>query len=222
MQSDLSTYIDHTLLKPESTSEQILAVCKEALGYKFFGVCVNSLFIPQVAAALRGSQVTPVAVIGFPLGAMATSAKAFEAKWCAENGAKEIDMVISIGKLKDKDFDYVRNDIKEVVKASAGALVKVIIETSLLNDEEKSTACKLAKEAGAHFVKTSTGFNGGGASVADIKLMKSIVGPDIGVKASGGIKTAEQAWDLIRAGASRLGTSSGISLVQGKPSQGGY
>lgn len=222
MQSDLSRYIDHTLLKPEALSSQILTTCKEALDHQFFGVCVNSLFLPQVVTTLKGSKVSAVAVIGFPLGAMATEAKAFEANWCVKNGAHEIDMVIAIGKLKEKDFDYVRADIAAVVKASAGALVKVIIETSLLTDDEKRTACKLSVEAGAHFVKTSTGFNGGGATIPDIELMRAAVGPNLGVKASGGVKTVELAWELIRAGATRLGTSSGVALVQGQKINGGY
>jgi len=222
VQSDLSSYIDHTLLKPDATSDQILKTCNEAIEHNFFGVCVNSLFIPQVVNQLRRSPVAAVAVIGFPLGAMSTEAKAFEASWCVKNGAKEIDMVIAIGKLKDRDVDYVRSDIRAVVQAAAPAKVKVIIETSLLNTDEKKLACTLSKEAGAHFVKTSTGFNGGGATVEDIQLMRAAVGSEMGVKASGGIKNSEQAWALIKAGATRLGTSSGISLIEGKSSQGGY
>ncbi|PIS10127.1 MAG: deoxyribose-phosphate aldolase [Bdellovibrio sp. CG10_big_fil_rev_8_21_14_0_10_47_8] len=221
-QPSLASYIDQTLLKPEATSEQIRKLCQGALQYQFFGVCVNSGFIEQVSRELRGSSVTPVAVVGFPLGAMASAAKCFEAEWCVKNGAKEIDMVLSIGRLKEKDFDFVRQDIASVVKASAGALVKVILETILLTEDEKVTACALSLEGGAHFVKTCTGFAGGGASVTDISLMRSVVGPSVGVKASGGVKTTEHAWALIQAGATRLGTSSGIELVQGKNSQGGY
>jgi deoxyribose-phosphate aldolase len=215
-------YIDHTLLKPEATTAQVLLLCEEAKKHRFFGVCVNSRFVPVVAKELKDSAVAPVAVVGFPLGAMATSPKAFEAEWCVRQGAKEIDMVISLGALKEKNHNYVREDIRAIVSAAQGALVKVIIETSLLQEEEKRWACSLAVEGGAHFVKTSTGFNGGGATVEDIQLMRSVVGPRIGVKASGGIKTLAQAEALIAAGATRLGTSSGVALIQGQAVGGGY
>lgn len=215
-------YIDQTLLKPEATETQIRKLCEDAMKFHFFGVCVNSGFIPTAHQILKGSNVSPVAVIGFPLGAMATSVKAMETEFCVKNGAQEIDMVIPVGRLKEKQFDYIQNDISSVVKAAGSALVKVIIETSLLTDEEKKTACSLSVEAGAHFVKTSTGFGGGGATVADIQLMRSIVGPKIGVKASGGVKTVEQGLAMIAAGATRIGTSSGVELVQGQAAKGGY
>lgn len=221
-EQSLARYIDQTLLKPESTSSQIRKLCEEARQHQFFGVCVNSSFVEMVSQELKSTQVKPVAVVGFPLGTMVTLAKAFEAESCVRLGAQEIDMVIAIGRLKEKDFSYVQNDIRTVVKASGSALVKVIIETSLLTDEEKRTACQLSVEAGAHFVKTSSGFNGGGATVPDIQLMRAAVGPSVGVKASGGVKTKEQAWALIQAGATRLGTSSGIELVKGQEIKGGY
>lgn len=215
-------FIDQTLLKPETTEAQILKICEEALKFNFFGVCVNSSFIPLVSEQLKGSSVSPVAVIGFPLGAMASRVKAQETEFCVRAGAKEIDMVIAIGRLKEKNFDYVRQDIQLVVKAAGSALVKVIVETSLLTEDEKRTACSLSVEAGARFVKTSTGFNGGGASVADVQLMRSVVGPQIGVKASGGLKSVKQALAMIQAGATRIGTSSGVELVQGQTVKGGY
>lgn len=218
----MQQYIDHTLLKPEATSAQVIQLCQEAKQYGFFGVCVNSSFIPLVAKELAGSKVAAVAVVGFPLGAMASEVKAFEAEWCVKHGAREIDMVIAIGALKEKNYDFVRKDIHAVVQASHGALVKVIIETSLLTEDEKRIASALAVEGGAQFVKTSTGFNGGGATVSDIQLMRAVVGPNIGVKASGGVKTREQAMEMIAAGATRIGTSSGILLAQGKTATGGY
>jgi deoxyribose-phosphate aldolase len=218
----LARYIDQTLLKPEATSAQIRQLCQTAREHQFFGVCVNSSFAELAAKELQSSKTALVTVVGFPLGAMLSKAKSFEAEQCVRLGAKEIDMVLAIGRLKEKDFDYVRSDIRTVVEGSQGALLKVIIETSLLTDEEKKTACKIAVEAGAHFVKTSTGFNGGGATVSDIELMRAVVGPKIGVKASGGVKTKEQAWSMIRAGATRIGTSSGVELVMGEKVQGGY
>jgi deoxyribose-phosphate aldolase len=218
----LAPFIDQTLLKPDASTTQILKLCEDARAHHFFGVCVNSSFIELVAKELQSTDVKPVAVVGFPLGAMLSIGKAFEAEQCVRLGAQEIDMVLSIGRLKESNFAFVRADIQAVVKASQGALVKVIIETSLLNEEEKKTACLLSVEAGAHFVKTSSGFNGGGATVPDIQLMRAAVGPKIGVKASGGVKTLEQAWALIQAGATRLGTSSGLELVRGQEIKGGY
>jgi deoxyribose-phosphate aldolase len=214
--------IDHTLLKPDATQVQIVKLCNEAKEHKFFGVCINSCWLPLAKQELSGSSVAAVCVIGFPLGAMSTAAKCSEAHWCAENGAQEVDMVINIGQLKDKNYSFVQKDIAEVVKASGHSKTKVIIETSLLAHDEKVAACKISAEAGAHFVKTSTGFNGGGATIEDIVLMRRIVGKDIGVKASGGIKNLEQAMALINAGANRLGTSSGIAIVSGKTATGGY
>jgi deoxyribose-phosphate aldolase len=218
----LASYLDQTLLKPDASTQQILALCAQARTYQLFGVCVNSGFIEMVSNELKGCDVRPVAVVGFPLGAMASAAKAFEAEKCVKWGALEIDMVLSIGHLKEDDLAFVKKDISEVVRASQGALVKVIIETSLLSEDQKRTACSVSVDAGAHFVKTSTGFNGGGATVSDIKLMKSVVGSHIGVKASGGVKTREQAWALIHAGASRIGTSSGVELVTGATAKGSY
>lgn len=218
----LNKFIDHTLLKPEAQSAQIEKLCKEAIEHKFFSVCVNTSYVKQCAELLRDSDVKVCCVVGFPLGAMDTASKAFETRTAIANGAQEIDMVVQIGALKDHRMDYVRDDIKAVVQAAAGVKVKVIIETSLINDEEKTLACKAALDAGAHFVKTSTGFAGGGATVEDVKLMKSIVGDKMEVKASGGVKNSEQAFALISAGATRLGTSSGVALVQGQQSQGGY
>jgi deoxyribose-phosphate aldolase len=221
-QAGLAKYIDHTLLKPEASTEAIVKTCEEAIQFGFFGVCVNSSFISLVAQKLQGASVAPVAVIGFPLGAMSTAVKSFEADYCVRNGAKEIDMVLSIGKLKEKDYSAVLSDIMQVVRASGDALVKVILETALLTNEEKEIACKLSVDAGAKFVKTCTGFGGGSANVEDIQLMRRIVGPNFGVKASGGIKSREVAEALIRAGANRLGTSSGVALVQGQAIGGGY
>ncbi|MEK2689373.1 deoxyribose-phosphate aldolase [Bdellovibrio sp. GT3] len=218
----LNKYIDHTLLKPEAQSAQIEKLCQEAREHGFFSVCINTSYVKQCAELLSGSDVKVCCVVGFPLGAMDTISKAFETSTAIKNGAQEIDMVVQIGALKDRRLDYVRDDIKAVVQAAAGKKVKVIIETSLISDEEKVLACKAALEAGAHFVKTSTGFAGGGATVDDVKLMKSIVGDKMEVKASGGVKNAEQAMAMIQAGATRLGTSSGVALVQGQQSQGGY
>ena len=222
MSINLNRYIDHTLLKPEATPQQIQILCEEALVHNFFGVCVNSTHIPMAKKILAGSTVSPVAVIGFPLGAMSSDAKSFETEWVVKNGAVEVDMVISIGHLKFKDYKYVRNDIQSVVKACGPSKLKVIIETALLTEEEKKIACQLAVEAGAHFVKTCTGFSGGAASVADVQLMKSVVGPNVEVKASGGIKDEASAWKLIHAGATRLGTSSGVQIVKGQETMGGY
>lgn len=210
---NLNQYIDHTLLKPDATTAQIDQVTQEALKFQFAGVCVNSTHIEKVSQKLKGSSVLSVAVIGFPLGAMSTESKAFEAADCAKKGAQEIDMVINIGALKDKNYEFVLSDIAAVVQAAAPAKVKVIIETALLTNEEKIKACELSAQARAHFVKTCTGFNGGSASVEDIQLMRKTVGPHIGVKASGGIKSMEQAKALIEAGANRLGTSSGVALA---------
>ncbi|CAE81211.1 deoxyribose-phosphate aldolase [Bdellovibrio bacteriovorus] len=218
----LSRYIDHTLLKPEAQTAQIEKLCAEAKEHNFFSVCVNTSYVKTCAELLKDSSVKVCCVVGFPLGAMDTTSKAFETKTAIANGAQEIDMVIQIGALKDRRLDYVRDDIKAVVQAANGHTVKVIIETSLLNQEDKTLACKAALEAGAHFVKTSTGFGGGGATVDDVKLMKSVVGSSMEVKASGGIKDAQQAKSMIDAGATRLGTSSGITIIQGGSVQGGY
>jgi len=211
---NLASYIDHTLLKPETTEMQIRQLCKEALEHHFFSVCVNSSFVPLCKELLKGSAIKVCAVVGFPLGAMSTPAKAFETQWAVDNGADEIDMVIQIGFLKAFQYDYVRDDIQKVVEAARGRTVKVIIETSLLTNDEKIMACQLSKDAKAHFVKTSTGFNGGGATVEDVQLMKSVVGDLLQVKASGGVRDQATADAMIRAGATRLGTSSGVQLVK--------
>ena len=218
----LSRYIDHTLLRPEATLAQIETLCKEAKEHGFFSVCVNTSYVKTCADLLKGTNVKVCCVVGFPLGAMDTESKAFETATAVKNGATEIDMVVQIGAVKDKRQDYVTQDIAAVVKAAAGQTVKVIIETSLLNDDEKKFACQCALDAKAHFVKTSTGFAGGGATVEDVRLMKAIVGDRAEVKASGGIKNLPSAEAMIAAGATRLGTSSGIALVQGQAIQGGY
>lgn len=210
----LPSLIDHTVLKADATSADITRACHEALENGFATVCVNSRFIPLAARILAGSSVKPIAVVGFPLGAASTASKAFETREAIREGAREIDMVIAIGALKEKDDTYVARDIREVVQASQGHPVKVILETSLLTNEEKVRACSLAKDAGASFVKTSTGFSSGGATVDDIALMRKTVGPEMGVKASGGIRTREDAIKMIQAGANRIGASSSVAIVK--------
>ena len=205
---------DHTILKSDATKEDVKKVCEEAMAYSFCSVCVNSYYVPYVAELLHGSDVKICAVVGFPLGAMSTRAKALEAKIAVMDGADEVDMVINIGALKDKDYDVVLEDIKAVKEACGNALLKVIIETCLLTDEEKIKACELSKEANADFVKTSTGFSTAGAKVEDVRLMRDTVGNDMGVKASGGIHDKEFANALVEAGASRLGTSATIKIVE--------
>ena len=211
----LSTKLfDHTILKADATRKDVKRVCDEAMAYSFCSVCVNSYYVPYVANLLHGSDVKICSVVGFPLGAMSTRAKALEAKIAVMDGADEIDMVINIGALKDRDYSVVLEDIKAVKEACEDKTLKVIIETCLLNDVEKVKACELAKEAGADFVKTSTGFSTGGAKVEDVKLMRASVGPDMGVKASGGIHDNEFAKELVDAGANRLGTSATIQIVE--------
>lgn len=212
--NDLNTYIDHTNLKPNAVRADIEQLCKEAVQYHFKSVCVNSANVPYAAEMLKGTDVEVCCVVGFPLGACLSSVKAFETAEAIRAGATEIDMVINIGMAKDGDWDYVTSDISAVVQAAAGkAHVKVIIETCLLTDDEKINACKAAMKAGADFVKTSTGFSTGGATVSDVKLMRSVVGNALGVKAAGGVRTREDAENLILAGASRLGASCGVKLV---------
>ncbi len=214
---ELNRYIDHTLLKPAATRADIAKLCAEAKEYRFASVCVNSAHIAEVAAALAGTDVAPCCVVGFPLGAMETEAKAFEAARAAALGAKEIDMVMDIGAAKEGDFARVEADIAAVVSAIQGwAKLKVILECCLLTDEEKTAACLAAKRAGADFVKTSTGFSTGGATEHDVALMRAAVGDDMGVKASGGIRTREDALRMIAAGASRIGASAGIAIVTAK------
>ena len=214
---DIYKMIDHTLLKQDATSEEIKKLCKEALEYNFASVCVNPTNVELAAKILNGSLVKVCTVIGFPLGANTTKIKVLEAKDAVENGATEVDMVINIGRLKDKDYDYVKKDIEAVVNEVKGkALIKFIIETCLLTDEEKVIACKLASEAKADFVKTSTGFSTGGATPFDVKLMRETVGENMGVKASGGIRTSEDAKELIKNGANRIGASASIKICTEK------
>ncbi len=212
----LVSIIDHTLLKADATAEQVAILCEQALQYNFGAVCVNSYWVAFCKTALAGSNVKVGATIGFPLGAMSTKAKVFDTRQSIKDGATEIDMVINIGDLKSRNLAAVANDIREVVRVAhkMGAIVKVILETCLLTDEEKVTACLLSKEAGADFVKTSTGFSTGGATVEDIRLMRSVVGPEMGVKASGGVRTLADAQAMIAAGATRIGTSGGIKMAE--------
>ncbi len=211
---DLAKRIDHTILKADATTEMVKAYCDEARKYGFHSVCVNTCHIKTVVSELKGTDITPCVVVGFPLGAMLTSAKAFEASEAVKLGAMEVDMVINIGGIKDKNWKFVKNDIKAVVDASKPAIVKVIIETCLLTDDEKIKACQLAEEAGAAFVKTSTGFSSGGAKVEDIEIMKKTVGDRLEIKASGGIHTKEFAEELIKAGADRIGASNGVKIIE--------
>lgn len=211
---NLNKYIDHTILKPFAQKEQIVNLCNEAKKYDFASVCINSSYIPLSKELLKDTSVKICTVIGFPLGACSTETKAYETKWAYDNGCDEFDMVIHIGALKDKDYDYVRNDIKAVVNAANGKCVKVIIETDLLTEEEKVMAVKLSCEAGASFVKTCTGFTQGIATVDDVKLMKENVTNDVKVKASAGIRTLKDALALIDAGADRLGTSAAIKIIE--------
>lgn len=211
---ELNCYMDHTILKPDATKEQVTTLIAEAKSHHFMSVCINPTWVAYAHEQLKDSDVKVCTVIGFPLGANTSATKAFETKDAVENGADEVDMVINIGELKSGNTATVLEDIKAVVKASGDALVKVIIETCLLTDEEKVTACQLAKEAGADFVKTSTGFSTGGATVEDIRLMRETVGDDMGVKASGGVHTYDEAIALIEAGASRIGASASVAIVE--------
>jgi deoxyribose-phosphate aldolase len=215
--------VDHTLLKPDATADQIAQLCYEARKYNFASVCVNPTHVKLCADLLKGTTVKVCTVVGFPLGASSPDVKAFETETALRDGATEIDMVINIGALKANDLELVTRDIQDVVGLghASGALVKVIIETSLLSDEEKVTACLLAKEAGADFVKTSTGFAGGGATVDDVALMRRVVGAEMGVKASGGVKDYADAKSMVEAGATRIGASAGIKIVQGEQETGG-
>ena len=212
----INSYIDHTLLKPEATQSQIDTLLAEAKEYQFASVCVNPTWVARAAEALTDSPVKVCTVIGFPLGANTTAVKVFEAKDAIANGADEIDMVINIGELKSGNFDQVQADIQAVVEASGDKLVKVIIETCLLTDDEKVKACQLAVAAGADFVKTSTGFSTGGATVPDVALMRKTVGDSVGVKASGGARSYEDAQAFIEAGATRIGASAGVAIVNGE------
>lgn len=223
MTTNVAKMIDHTLLKADATKEQIEKLCAEAKEYNFASVCVNPAWVKRSAELLNGTEVKVCTVIGFPLGASTPETKAFETKNAIENGATEVDMVINIGALKGGDNELVERDIRSVVDAARDrALTKVIIETCLLTEEEKVRACELSVKAGADYVKTSTGFSTGGATVEDIALMRKTVGPTIGVKASGGVRSAEDAEKMIKAGATRIGASSGAAIVNGLTSDSDY
>ena len=219
---NINKIIDHTLLKADATQEQIETLCKEAKQYDFASVCVNSYWVSFCKEQLKGSDVKVCTVVGFPLGAMACKAKAFECANAIEDGAQEIDMVMNIGELKAKHYDAVRNDIAMVVEAAKGNIVKVIIETCLLSDEEIVKASELCVEAHAHFVKTSTGFSSAGANPRVVKLMKDTVGDQALIKAAGGVRSIEDLKEMVNAGANRIGTSSGVKLMEGEKSSGGY
>jgi deoxyribose-phosphate aldolase len=217
MMESLHRYIDHTLLKPEATAEQIIHLCQEAREWQFAAVCVNPAWVSLCFEELKGSAVKVATVIGFPLGANTSAVKAYEARNALDNGAQEIDMVMNIGALKSKHILEVEKDIRQVVQqVNQQGIVKVILENGFLDEQEIALACQIAKEAGAHYVKTSTGFGPGGANVEQIRLMSRIVGHDLGVKASGGVRDSQTAIDMIEAGASRIGTSSGVSIMQGE------
>ncbi|WOS96436.1 MULTISPECIES: deoxyribose-phosphate aldolase [Nosocomiicoccus] len=218
----IERYIDHTLLKPDTTTDDIKKLCEEAKQYNFFSVCVNPSHVELCKSLLEGSDTKVCTVVGFPLGATTSEVKQFETVQAIRNGADEIDMVINIGALKTGDLETVQKDIEAVVNVKGEALVKVIIETALLTPDEIVTASELSKKAGADFVKTSTGFNGRGASVEDVTLMKSTVGDALGVKASGGIRSKEDALQMIEKGATRLGASSGVKIVLGEKSNSEY
>jgi deoxyribose-phosphate aldolase len=220
MNNNVANMIDHTILKAFATTEDVKAICKEAKEHNFFSVCINPTHIELVKKELEGSNVKVCTVIGFPLGANTPEVKAFETKDAIAKGADEVDMVINIGALKDKNYDLVLRDIKAVVDAAdKKALVKVIIETCYLTDEEKKIACELSVKAGTDFVKTSTGFGTGGSTPQDIKLMRDVVGPEIGVKASGGVRNLNDAEAVINAGASRIGASASVAIVKGQDAQ---
>jgi deoxyribose-phosphate aldolase len=219
---DLARIIDHTLLRPDATRSDLAKLCAEAVAHGFFGVCVHGSYVPFAHEQLRGTDVAVCTVVGFPFGAMSPSAKAFEAAEAVRAGANELDMVINLGALKGQDYALVHDDIARVVAAAAGCVVKVILETALLTRDEKVIACALAKAAGARFVKTSTGFGPGGATTEDVALMRAVVGPELGVKASGGVRTARDADAMVAAGATRLGTSAGVAIVTGGGPAGGY
>lgn len=220
--AEVARYIDHTLLKPDVDREAIQTLCEEARKHNFFSVCVNSANVRLAASFLSGSSVKVCAVVGFPLGAGTPASKAFEAREAVRCGADEIDMVLNIGALKSRDYALVTDDIARVVKAVPGKVVKVILETGMLTEHEKIVACGLSKVANAAFVKTSTGFGPGGATVEDITLMRAVVGKDMGVKASGGVRTYEDAANMLKAGASRLGCSSSVAIVTGGKGTSGY
>jgi deoxyribose-phosphate aldolase len=220
---EVARFIDHTLLKPDASRSEILKVCEEGVRYGFASVCINPIWVREAACALRGSGVKVCTVIGFPLGANVPDTKVYEARRAIFDGASELDMVVNVGALKSGDHDLVSRDIRGVVEVAheAGYICKVIIETALLTDDEKVSACLIAKEAGADFVKTSTGFSKGGATAADVALMRRVVGGQMGVKASGGVRDLKQAQEMIRAGATRIGASVGVQIIQEATSSGG-
>ncbi|MBM4370957.1 MAG: deoxyribose-phosphate aldolase [Deltaproteobacteria bacterium] len=222
VRTDLARFIDHTLLAPDATQEQLRKLCEEAKRFGFYSVCVNSANVAFCRSLLAGTPVKVVAVVGFPLGAMSPGAKAFETREALQAGAEEVDMVLNIGELKSRQYARVLEDIRKVVDAARPRAVKVILETSKLTATEKIIACALSKAAGARFVKTSTGFGGGGATAEDVALMKEVVGPDMEVKASGGVRTIADAQAMIAAGATRIGASASVEIVQGKTAKTAY
>ena len=220
--NNIASYIDHTMLAPQATVSQIRKLCEEAVKYHFASVCVNSCHVALCAELLKGTGVNVCTVVGFPLGAMSTKAKAFEAECAVADGAVEIDMVINVGALKDENWTFVEDDIRAVKKACGGKLLKVILETCLLTDDEIVRACQLSEAAGADYVKTSTGFSKGGATAEAVSLMRKTVGDRLGVKASGGIRDRESALKMFEAGASRLGCSAGVKIMEGEVSDAAY
>ena len=218
----LNKYIDHTLLKQDATENQIDCLLSEAREYDFASVCVNPTWVKYAKKVLEGTDVKVCTVVGFPLGATTSAVKAFETQEAIQNGADEIDMVINVGALKSGNLDLVESDIRAVVESSGDKLVKVIIEACLLTDQEKVVACQLAQKAGADFVKTSTGFSTGGATIADVTLMRETVGPDMGVKAAGGARSYADALAFVEAGATRIGTSAGVAILKGELVDGDY
>ena len=219
---ELNKYIDHTNLKQDMSEQDLIKLVNEAKEYDFFSICINPCWVKQASELLAGSNTNVCSVIGFPLGANTTNIKVLEAKEAIENGASEIDMVINVSKLKDKDYEYVYNEIKKIKEAIGDNVLKVIIEACLLTDEEKTIACQIIMKAGADFVKTSTGMSTGGATVEDVKLFKEVVGDTTLIKAAGGVRTYEDAISMIEAGANRIGTSGGVKIVNGETHTGGY
>ncbi len=219
---ELNKYIDHTNLKQDMSEQDLIKLVNEAKEYDFFSICINPCWVKQASELLAGSNTNVCSVIGFPLGANTTNIKVLEAKEAIENGASEIDMVINVSKLKDKDYEYVYNEIKKIKEAIGDNVLKVIIEACLLTDEEKTIACQIIMKAGADFVKTSTGMSTGGATVEDVKLFKEVVGDTTLIKAAGGVRTYEDAISMIEAGANRIGTSGGVKIVNGETHTDGY
>ncbi len=219
---ELNKYIDHTNLKQDMSEQDLIKLVNEAKEYDFFSICINPCWVKQASELLAGSNTKVCSVIGFPLGANTTNIKVLEAKEAIENGASEIDMVINVSKLKDKDYEYVYNEIKKIKEAIGDNVLKVIIEACLLTDEEKTIACQIIMKAGADFVKTSTGMSTGGATVEDVKLFKEVVGDTTLIKAAGGVRTYEDAINMIEAGANRIGTSGGVKIVNGETHTDGY